>query len=138
MTINQDLLAYFSKKINVYVSTSTFRFESGDLQKTLPTFMYIKKEGDGSKIIAVGEEIYTQEDATRLELFRSGEFFDKYPFLVMFVRYGISHMTKKKAMIRPTIYCYGSDDLRQVFNGYEKGILTKVFEDAGAAFIHMR
>lgn len=138
MKLSDNIFTRLSKPITVYISLESFRIETEHKSITLQTYLYVAYQNNTLTVASVGEEPEDKTHTERVDLFTGQSRFDKYDILVAFLKHAISQVVSKRAMIRPTIHCYGSKHLGSVMNGYEAGILTRAFEEVGAMLIYIK
>ena len=124
--------------ITAYLSLETFRFESQGKSCVVGTHLLLETTNGKQTIASIGESRLVAGNQVRVDLFKGNEPFDKFDHLVAVLQYGLIGVTRKWAIIRPTIICYGAASLRAVFNGYEEGVLNRAFGDAGAMQIFFK
>ena len=138
MKLSDNIFTSLSKNINVYIALDSFRFEIDDKTITLKTYIYVKNENDELSIVSVGNEPEDKTNTERIDLFTGKSNINKYDVLVAFLKSAVAQLVNKRAMIRPTINCYGSKQLNKILNGYEEGVLTRAFEEVGAMLVNIK
>jgi hypothetical protein len=133
----ENFFLLFSAKIEVEINLDSFTFKKDDKSKRFNTFVYVSKDLKNPRIISVGETPIEQIDSLKINLFennnRENHYSDKYDYLSAFLMHGLKTLTSKYAMVKPSIYLTGVDNLEPVLNGYQKRVLIYSFSDAGAA-----
>ncbi|WP_319550552.1 hypothetical protein [Desulfogranum marinum] len=138
MRLSDTIFLAISKKIDVHINLKYFRFQTGGKSLTLNTYLYIEKKKENWSIDSVGKAPHKQGHTQKNELFRGPAEVCKFHALAAFLAYAIAELTGKRAMVKPTINCYGSQNLNSVLNGYEEGVLIRAFEDAGALQVNIK
>lgn len=104
----------------------------------LRAFLYVQEEGEGLRIIGIGEVLHPlPENARRVELFTPSASPahdpDRLALLQAFMRFGLKQVAGRFALVNPAVVVRGAGNLSAVFNGYERGLLTSALEGTGAA-----
>ena len=127
----------FSARIEVEANLDSFTFRKGHEFKKFNTFLYVSKNAERPQIISVGETPIRQDGAVKIKIFEKKEtdsiYDDKYDCLAAFLMHCLKTITSKYAIVRPSIYVNGADNLEPVLNGFQNKVLIHAFGDAGAA-----
>lgn len=129
-------LKYFSPKITVQLNNDSVSFISSKRTIQLGSYFFLKKRRDKYEIVSVGEVPTDNIHSEKVDLFRSDSRSDKFECLIAFMKHGLSTVTSKFALVRPTIICKGVENMNPLLNGYEEGLFRRIFEEAGAVDVY--
>jgi hypothetical protein len=135
------LLGLFSSDITIDLARERITFTSGMRSISLLPVVYVQRSVDGLRVLGVGERVGDlPSDVVEVELFTTAPLppgvADRFEMLEAFFRYGVQKLMNRRVLVRPAIVIHGLSNLSPVMNGYERGLLSRAAESAGARGIH--
>jgi len=129
-------LRLFSPRITVHITNDSVSLDSNRRSMQLGAYICFRKKRDKYEIASVGEMPKDNIRSEKVELFHSESRSDKFECLVAFMKHGLSSVSSRFALVRPTVICRGAENLGSFFGGYEEGILRRAFREAGAVDVY--
>jgi len=139
--IDQLILPLFSHDIGVDVAPDRFTFTCRNSVITIATFVLAQRTGNGPRVLAVGEDVpdASQFDVVRVDLFSNSDpppgVADRFEFLSGFMRYAFIKATGRRTLVNPAVTIRGIHSLTPFTHGYERSLIGRAVEEAGARTI---
>jgi hypothetical protein len=131
----------FSGEISIKVGPKSFEFSRKDLSFRVRPVVLLSPGSDGSRVLAVGDEVAPAGPYIRVHLFEPSDHqlgpVEKFECLAALIRFGLIRLQGRGTMVRPRVYVSGLSSLSEFVGGYEGFILWKAVMNAGAWECHL-